>query len=111
MNDKGASSIWLMNPDGTRPRQLVQGSDVKWSPDGSRIAYVGKGEPSGSQIFVRWMDAEGATTQISHLTETPSNLEWSPDGRSIAFTANVPGHDTWRIAMPTPPKGAKWTDP
>src|SRR5678809_323431 len=42
------------------------------SPDGKRIAYIGKGEPSGSQIFVRYMDAEGAPPQISHLPEAPS---------------------------------------
>jgi dipeptidyl aminopeptidase/acylaminoacyl peptidase len=100
-----------MNADGTHHRGLVQGSDVQWSPDGKRIAYIAKGEPSGSQIFVRYMDAEGATTQISHLTESPSGLEWSPDGKSIAFTMNVPVRDTWRINMPTPPKGAKWTEP
>ncbi|HJQ21818.1 MAG TPA: S9 family peptidase [Gemmatimonadaceae bacterium] len=111
MNDKWESSIWISNADGSRAHQLVDGTGVKWSPDGTRIAYIGKGEPSGQQIFVRWMDAEGATTQISHLTEAPSNLEWAPDGKSIAFNMNVPTHDTWRIAMPQPPKGAKWTDP
>jgi len=110
MNDKWESSIWLMNADGTHQRALVQGSDVHWSPDGKRIAYVGKGEPNGSQIFVRWMDAEGAATQISHLTDAPSSIEWSPDGKSLAFTMNVPVKDTWRIPMPTPPKGAKWTE-
>jgi dipeptidyl aminopeptidase/acylaminoacyl peptidase len=111
MNDKWETSIWMMNADGSQPRALVQGSDVQWSPDGKRIAYIAKGEPSGSQIFVRYMDAEGATTQISHLTESPSGLEWSPDGKSIAFTMNVPVRDNWRINMPTPPKGAKWTEP
>ena len=24
---------------------------------------------------------------------------------------NVPLRDSWRIAMPTPPKGAKWVEP
>ncbi len=110
MNDKWESSVWLMNADGTHQRSLVQGSDPHWSPDGKRIAYVAKGEPSGQQVFVRWMDAEGAVTQISHLTESPSGLEWAPDGKSIAFAMNVPVKDTWRIAMPTPPKGAKWTE-
>jgi dipeptidyl aminopeptidase/acylaminoacyl peptidase len=111
MNDKWESSIWIANVDGSRARQLVVGSDVKWSPDGTRIAYIARGEPSGSQIFVRWMDAEGATTQISRLTESPSGLEWSPDGKWIAFSSNVASRETWRIAMPTPPRGAKWTEP
>ena len=111
MNDRWESSIWQMNADGTHQRQLVQGSDVHWSPDGKRIAYVAKGEPSGQQIFVRYMDAEGAITQISHLTESPSGLEWSPDSKSIAFTMNVPARDnSLRINMPAPPKGAKWTE-
>jgi dipeptidyl aminopeptidase/acylaminoacyl peptidase len=57
------------------------------------------------------MDAEGATTQVSRLSDAPSNLEWSPDGKSIAFNMNVPARDNWTIPMPAPPKGAKWTEP
>jgi len=110
MNDKWESSLWMMNADGSHSRQLGSGSDVKWSPDGKRIAFIAKGEPAGQQIFVRWMDAEGAVSQISHLTEGPASLEWAPDGKSIAFTMNVATRDNWRIAMPTPPKGAKWTE-
>jgi dipeptidyl aminopeptidase/acylaminoacyl peptidase len=110
MNDKWESSIWLMNADGSHQRALTQGSDVHWSPDGKRIAYVGKGEPNGQQIFVRYMDSEGASTQISHVTDTPSGLEWAPDGKSLAFTMNVPIKETWRIPMPAAPKGAKWTE-
>src|SRR5512142_2046456 len=86
MNDRWESSIWIMNADGTHQRSLAQGSDVQWSPDGKRIAYVAKGEPSGQQIFVRGSHGGGATTQISHVTESPSDLEWSPDGKTIAFT-------------------------
>src|ERR1043166_2261982 len=110
MNDKWESSLWIMNADGSHQRAPVQGSDVKWSPDGKRIAYNARGEPAGQQIFVRWMDAEGAATQISHLTEAPSGLEWAPDGRSLAFTMNVPSRQDWRIAMPPAPKGAKWIE-
>jgi dipeptidyl aminopeptidase/acylaminoacyl peptidase len=111
MNDRWESSVWLMNADGSHARSLVTGSDVKWSPDGKRIAYIGRGEPSGSQIFTRYMDAEGAVTQISHLTEAPSGLEWAPDGKTIAFTMNVPWRDTFNIRMPQAPKGAKWVEP
>ena len=67
MNDRWETSLFIMNADGSHQRSLVQGSDVAWSPDGKRIAYIAKGEPSGQQIFVRWMDAEGAVTQVSRL--------------------------------------------
>jgi dipeptidyl aminopeptidase/acylaminoacyl peptidase len=111
LNDRWESSLWIMSADGSRNRFLLNGSAARWSPDGTRIAYTARGEPTGTQVFVRWMDAEGATTQISRLTETPSNLEWSPDGKTIAFNMNVPARDNWTIPMPTPPKGAKWTEP
>ncbi len=111
LNDRWETSLFIMNADGSHQRSLTQGSDVKWSPDGKRIAYIAKGEPSGQQIFVRWMDAEGAATQVSHLTEAPSSLEWAPDGKSIAFSMTVPSNDSWHIAMPAAPKGAKWTEP
>ncbi|HEY5490452.1 MAG TPA: S9 family peptidase [Gemmatimonadaceae bacterium] len=112
-NDKWESSVWMMNADGSQPRALVTGGGARWSPDGKRIAYVAKGEPTGSQIFVRYMDAEGAATQISHLTESPSNLEWSPDGKLISFSMNVPAKrdDLFaRATIPAAPKGAKWTE-
>ena len=80
LNDSWKTSLWIMNVDGTRARFLVNGSNPRWSPDGTRIAYTSQGEPSGTQIFVRWMDAEGSVTQLTRLTESPSGIEWSPDG-------------------------------
>ncbi len=111
LNDKRESSVWLMNADGTKNRFLVKGADAKWAPDGSRIAFVAPGEPGGSQLWVRYMDAEGATTQITRVTESPADIEWAPDGQTIAFGMLVRGTDNWQIAMPTAPRGAKWTEP
>ncbi|MCZ6918007.1 MAG: S9 family peptidase [Gemmatimonadetes bacterium] len=110
VNDRWQSSLWIMNADGSRNRHLTEGSSPQWSADGDRIAFMRQGEPSGSQIFVRWMDAEGAETQITHLQESPSNVSWAPDGERIAFTMSVPSPSPWRVSLPGRPSGAKWTD-
>jgi dipeptidyl aminopeptidase/acylaminoacyl peptidase len=108
--DRWESALWVMNSDGTRNRFLVKGSEARWSPDGTRILYLADGEPRGTQIFVRWMDASGATTQVTRLAATPNSVRWAPDGRSIAFAMLVPDTATqWRISMPAAPQGANWT--
>lgn len=111
VNDKRESALWLMNADGSRGRFLAKGSNPRWSPDGTRIAYLAPGEPGGSQIFVRWMDAEGATSQITRLVESPSNINWSPDGGHLSFQMQVPQRENWNLSLPPAPKGAKWTEP
>ena len=110
LEDRWESGLWLVNLDGTRNRFRCKGASARWSPDGTRLAYLADGEPKGTQIFVRWMDAEGATTQLTHVIESPANLRWSPDSKSIAFTMLVEKDVSWNIDLPKPPKGAKWTE-
>ncbi len=109
MNDRRESSIWIMNADGSRARFLVDGSGPIWSPDGTRIAYTARGEPEGSQIFVRWMDAEGAISQITRLEDGPGGIRWSPDGNWISFSMTVEGEPAWTVSPPGRPEGATWT--
>ena len=110
VNDRRESVLRIMNADGSKNRYLTDGSSARWSLDGTRIAYLARGEPKGSQIFVRWMDAEGATTQITRVAETPGSVRWSPDGKRIAFTMLVPSRDKWTVKLPGRPEGAKWTE-
>jgi dipeptidyl aminopeptidase/acylaminoacyl peptidase len=111
MNDRRESALWIMNADGSRNRFLVKGSNARWSPSGDRISYVAQGEPRGSQIFVRWMDAEGATTQVTRVEQSPSGIAWSPDGTQLSFSALVEERTNWPIKLPKAPSGAKWTEP
>ncbi len=110
VNDRRESSLWMMGVDGTKNRHLIDGSGARWSPDGTRILYTAQGEPRGAQIFVRWMDEEGATTQITRLENGPSNPTWSPDGRWIAFTSRVDDRPAFAgVTLPKRPEGARWT--
>ncbi len=111
LEDKWESALWLMNSDGSHNRFLVKGASAVWSPDGNRIAYLADGEPKGTQIFVRWMDTEGASTQITRLLESPADVKWSPDEKSLGFSQFVAKKTPWEISLPSAPSGAKWTEP
>jgi dipeptidyl aminopeptidase/acylaminoacyl peptidase len=110
VNDKRESSLWIMNADGSKNRFLVRGSGARWSPAGDRILYTAQGEPKGSQLFVRYMDAEGAVSQITHVDKSPANATWAPDGQSIGFAMQVEKKNVWSIKMPDRPEGAKWVE-
>jgi dipeptidyl aminopeptidase/acylaminoacyl peptidase len=110
VNDRRQSDLWIMNADGTRSRFLTEGSGAEWSPDGTRLAFTRTGQPRGTQIWVRWMDAEGATTQITRVEETPGSITWTPDGKSILFTMTSSTPVSWPIKLPARPEGARWTE-
>jgi dipeptidyl aminopeptidase/acylaminoacyl peptidase len=107
--DRFESALWIMNADGSENRFLTKGSSPKWSPDGTRIAFINEGEPRGTQIFVRWMNAEGATSQITRVESDPGDIAWSPDGKWIGFAMFTPKPNVWSIDMPSAPTGATWT--
>jgi dipeptidyl aminopeptidase/acylaminoacyl peptidase len=109
VNDRRPSEVWIMDADGTRKRFLAEGSSPTWSPDGTRIAFLTSGDPQGNQIHIRWMDDEGAVSQITRLERSPSNLRWSPDGNYLAFSMEVEDSHSWTVSMPRRPEGASWT--
>ena len=109
LEDRFDAALWIMNADGTRNRFLTKGGGARWSPDGTRIAYLNMGDPRGTQVYVRWMDAEGATSQITRVDQNIADIRWSPDGKWIGFSMLVPSENSWHIDMPAAPQGAHWT--
>jgi len=109
--DNWASALWIMDADGSRHRYLIEGSNARWSRSGDRILFVAAGDNDKPQIFVRWMNDEGAVSQVTRIEISPSSPKWSPDGSQIAFVAIVPTQDEWDIDLPEAPEGAEWTEP
>jgi dipeptidyl aminopeptidase/acylaminoacyl peptidase len=113
MTDRVRRNLWMINTDGTNNRPLRSEnrnfSSPRWSPDGTRIAYVSAAEGS-PQLYVRWMDS-GQTALLTNLTEAPESIAWSADGKSIAFTQLVLSDKAPLAVPPQKPEGANWAPP
>jgi dipeptidyl aminopeptidase/acylaminoacyl peptidase len=88
------SSIWLVPADGSAPpRRFTAGpkSDTtpRWSPDGTKLAFVSNREGEKKQVYVMPTDG-GEPMRLTDLKEDAGELAWSPDGTRIAFSARVP---------------------
>ena len=89
------AEIFLLDPDGTNPRQLTdnQAADAfpTLSPNGKKIVFDsnrlrGTGPLNTSDLFV--MNTDG--TEQTHLIRAASPT-WSPDSKRIAFHASASG--------------------
>ena len=72
-----------VNPDGTGIRTIVPALGARWSPDGSRFAYL---TPGGASLNIATLDGEERTIFNSSYEFRPIYAwpEWSPDGSRVA---------------------------
>ena len=94
--DQYDTSIWLVRTEGGEaPRRITGGTrdhSPRWSPDGTRLAFVRSAEKDGRvqppQIYVMAMTG-GEGRAVTELPRGAANPAWSPDGKAIAFTSQT----------------------
>ena len=93
-------------PLGGIPRKLVErGRSIRWSPDGTLIAYVRAGAAAGDALYVA--DADGTNERELVPTRGGMHLHWpawSADGRYVYFsygpaTANGEPTEIHRVSI------------
>jgi len=87
--DKDNWELYVMNPDGSDPRNLTQTHDIhemyaQASPDGKLICFEADVEKDGDTFrSLYYMNADGSgRTLVAEKSRQPC---WSPDGTKIAF--------------------------
>ena len=110
----GDQTIWLAGVNGEAPRRLAQGDEatgftqVVWSPDGSRIAYLKVHQASGAyECAIEDRDLQGGpavlVTAGANLCQNPQGFWWASDGRLIFSLAEPDpnGNDSnlWEVRL------------
>lgn len=82
--------IWVADAESGNARPLSDGkqetSCPRWSPDGTRLAFLSKAEGEKERPQLHLMKAEGSDAQpLCRMPNGASALAWAPDGSRIAF--------------------------
>lgn len=133
--EDGDTGIWVMDRNGDHKRKIttyqvsnaslgigVVGNIIKWSPDGTRIAYLGTLEPYDKDSKIRVVDRlmfkgfyEYSDMRRRHIftvsvlgNESPEqitfgdydehSIDWTPDGQ-ILFVSNRTGDDDLNMKL------------
>jgi Tol biopolymer transport system component len=94
-NPLGYRRLHTMKVDGSDVREFAPGVDGSmedgvWSPDGTKVAYVGA--TTETLPVLRTIKATGAKDSVKTLSTTAKNAgrpDWAPNGKRLVFTRRV----------------------
>lgn len=97
--DKSRSHIWMAAYDGSREVQLTSRakeseSNPRWSPDGTRLAFLSARDDDHDRSRLWLLDrAGGEARQVGDVTGSIVDLAWAPDAKTIALIVADPDPD------------------
>jgi len=103
------NQIWTTSIDGSAPAKALftvrgENGDPRWSPDGSRLAFVAN---RGDHAFIGvYTNDTTAITWLAPAFARDRSPRWSPDGRRIAFV-RLPGAGGAPDSL-LPPRPSPW---
>ena len=85
------SNLWIAATDGSGARQFTYGDQrdrrPRWSPDGSRIAFISnRKEKDQRQFYLIPFKGGEARPLTQNLRGSLGRYRWSPDGTCLLFT-------------------------
>jgi len=97
---EGYWQIWIVESDGSNPRQLthdpVDKANLSWGGKGREILY----NTNQGEMFIVQVES-GEKRKISLSLSGMTDGDWSPDGREIVFSLSTVGsidnNDIWRV--------------
>jgi Tol biopolymer transport system component len=89
----GARDLFIRDADGSNPRRLTFNGAIRsaeWSPDGSRIAFVGFDDtpvyPDYYDLYLINPDGSNLVNLADHPGSALAAPVWSPDGTRLAYS-------------------------
>jgi dipeptidyl aminopeptidase/acylaminoacyl peptidase len=92
-----ATDLAQTPPTPLTPQQAIavrRPSDLRWSPDGTRLAFSIDEPPTGAERHTHLWAYEPGTGDVRQLTNSAKSEHrprWSPDGRRLAFLSDRDG--------------------